>query len=61
MEMEPIVKEVVPRANTKLLSAMQKHDRVMNEIRRVKKSFEEKTISFNQVKLNSDADSRNIL
>jgi len=58
---EPTCKDGNAKANIKILSAMQKHDRVMNEIRRVKKSFEEKTISFNQVKLNSDADSRNIL
>jgi len=49
MEMEPIVKEVVPRANTKLLSAMQKHDRVMD--RRMKTALEEKTISFDQFQL----------
>jgi len=44
MEMEPIVKEVVPRANTKLLSAMQKHDRVMGDIRGMKTTLEENTI-----------------
>jgi len=44
---EAIVREVVPK--TKLLSAMQKHDRVMD--RRMKTALEEKTISFDQFQL----------